>query len=410
MEQPDYSRYLQSIYQDTTWEVERTPHGSINATLRARKTDGQNGPASLVLKHASPYFEDEGSLHPFSLHRQKTEETMLKLWGHEGTLVAAVGATHVWHVPKFFGRDEGSESRLCVSSKTDEASIILMEDIKEAGNLREWIEFMAQSATHASAATECVSRVGHILGKCLAAMHSRRTADLIQTRPEDARALDRTDLDPVTWYLDMDIFPTFLSKEPKAEAYFDRLVEDYRGQKYTYPSCVAHGDFHFGNIILPLTQTPAEQTRPYIIDWEFSTSRGRGVNGDAAQFLGILHCRLISAARQNSASPLTRLLRLLCRKFCEAYRERAALQCSMTAADPNSQLYRSAMLFCGRDMINYANDACAEDDEAFGEMMAVGLWYLEHAGDDMGEFVGQANRRDLANEDEGFIRSLFMFD
>lgn len=70
MEQPDYSRYLQSIYQDTTWEVERTPHGSINATLRARKTDGQNGPASLVLKHASPYFEDEGSLHPFSLHRQ----------------------------------------------------------------------------------------------------------------------------------------------------------------------------------------------------------------------------------------------------------------------------------------------------------------------------------------------------
>lgn len=70
MGKPKYARYLESVYPGTRWEAERTPHGSINATLRAIKLAGEAGPRSVILKHASPFFEDEGNLQPFSLNRQ----------------------------------------------------------------------------------------------------------------------------------------------------------------------------------------------------------------------------------------------------------------------------------------------------------------------------------------------------
>jgi 5-methylthioribose kinase len=75
MDGPNYSRYLESVYQSTQWDVARVPHGSINATLRVVKTEGQAGPQSLILKHASPFFEDEGQLQPFSLNRQVRNAT-----------------------------------------------------------------------------------------------------------------------------------------------------------------------------------------------------------------------------------------------------------------------------------------------------------------------------------------------
>lgn len=72
MPDPDYNRHLQSVYPGTQWTLTRFSRGSTNATFRAVKTDGEAGPASLVLKHASPYFvdEDTGTAQPFSIKRQ----------------------------------------------------------------------------------------------------------------------------------------------------------------------------------------------------------------------------------------------------------------------------------------------------------------------------------------------------
>lgn len=70
MAQPDYSRYLESVYEGSRWEVERSPHGSINATHRAIKAAGDAGPPSLVLKHASPFFQYDDVVQTFSLNRQ----------------------------------------------------------------------------------------------------------------------------------------------------------------------------------------------------------------------------------------------------------------------------------------------------------------------------------------------------
>lgn len=70
MDSPDYSRYLESVYPGTKWDTARIPRGSINATLKIQKISGDIGPQVLVLKHASAFFEDDGSRQPFSINRQ----------------------------------------------------------------------------------------------------------------------------------------------------------------------------------------------------------------------------------------------------------------------------------------------------------------------------------------------------
>lgn len=329
----------------------------------------------------------------------------MTLWNNDGLLADAVAKLDTWRVPKFIRHDEGSESDLLISQNSDKASILLLEDLGEVGNLREWIELMAQPAV-TQETRDVVSSIGKTLGTSLATMHSQQTAAAIESRPEISAVLSQSLTDDVVWYLAMEIFPTFLEGVPNAEKYYQRLVEDIKNPKYAYPTCLMHGDFNFGNIMVPLSPTPANELRPYVIDWEFATSKGRGVNGDISEFLSILHCRLISARRHHSA--VSDLLRLLCNRFCEGYRQTAMLSCTMEAGDLNSQLYRSALLLNGRDMINYAQDACNKD-EAFDEMMKVGLWYLERAGDDMDELLQDENRLELVNEDEGLIRSLFTF-
>ncbi|KAH7131013.1 kinase-like domain-containing protein [Dactylonectria macrodidyma] len=407
MDKPNYARYLESVYQGTHWEVARVPHGSINATLRAAKAAGQAGPQSLILKHASPFFEDEGQLQPFSLNRQQVEATMMSLWDEDGLFAEAAASPDMWRLPRFIRHDQGAESDLLITDKSDKASILLLEDLGEVVNLNKRVEVWAQSSTSPNAKSS-VSRIGNILGRSLATMHSRETALAIESRPEITEVLSQSLTDDVVWYLAMENLPKYLANVPKSDIYYRRLVEDIKNPQHEYPACLVHGDFNFGNIMLPLSPDLDHDLRPFIIDWEFATRNGRGVNGDVSEFLSILHCRLISARRQQQ-STLGDLLRQLCNSFCSGYRQKAALECKMERGDLNSQLYRSTLLLNGRDMINYAQDACTED-ETFDEMIKIGLWYLERACDNMDDFLQEPNCTELAKEDEGLIRSLFIFN
>lgn len=67
---PNYAAYLESIFPGTEWEAVAGVQGSTNATLRATKRSGDAGPRSLILKHAKPYFEDEGTKQEFTIKRQ----------------------------------------------------------------------------------------------------------------------------------------------------------------------------------------------------------------------------------------------------------------------------------------------------------------------------------------------------
>jgi hypothetical protein len=331
---------------------------------------------------------------------------MTSLWNKGGLFADAALGTDSWGVPNFIRHDEGKESELFNTKEDDETSVLVLEDLGEVVNLRKRIELWAESGPSAEK-TSKVSRIGNILGTSLATMHSRETALAIEADPEIARILSQSLTDDVVWYLAMEMIPTHLKNIPKADVYYQRLVKDIRNPDYTYPLCIVHGDFNFGNIMLHLSDE-GDDLRPFIIDWEFAASNGRGVNGDISEFLSVLHCRLISARQKPEQSALADLIRQLCTTFCEAYRRRATLECKMEAQDVNSQLYRSALLLSGRDIIIYAQNASTEDP-AFDEMIEIGLWYLERAGDDMDDFLSKQNCEELVGEDEGFIRSLFMF-
>lgn len=337
---------------------------------------------------------------------------MMRLWEEDGPLAEAYEQPKSWRVPRLIRRERGTQSDLLISDKPDESSILLLEDLGETLNLARTVESWAKSPPPSTSldVTELVSRVGRILGTSLAMMHSQQTALAVESRPEISRVLSQNLTDDVVWFIMMEPLPELLANVPngKGKVYFDRLAKDMKTPQYEYPTCLVHGDFNFGNILFPVSPSNPDDPRPYLIDWEFANNVGRGVNGDISEFLSLLHCRLISARRQTDQHTLSDLLRRLLHSFCGGYAQRAALNCKMERSDVNSQLYRSALLLSGRDIIVFAHDNCT-DDEGFDDMIRIGLWYLEHAGDDMDEFLSEENREALRNEDEGLIRSLFIF-
>jgi 5-methylthioribose kinase len=70
MHQANYSKYLASLFPDTTWALERLSGGLVNTTLRATRTSGACEHVSLILKHARPYVEVAGPEWGFSIKRQ----------------------------------------------------------------------------------------------------------------------------------------------------------------------------------------------------------------------------------------------------------------------------------------------------------------------------------------------------
>jgi hypothetical protein len=66
----NYQAYLESVFPNTTWELERLTGGLVNATSRATRTSGTCVYNSLIIKHARPYIECAGPEWGFSTERQ----------------------------------------------------------------------------------------------------------------------------------------------------------------------------------------------------------------------------------------------------------------------------------------------------------------------------------------------------
>ncbi|KAJ3473443.1 hypothetical protein NLG97_g10304 [Lecanicillium saksenae] len=407
MTDPDYNGFLQTIYPATQWTVTRFSHGSTNATHRAVKTAGDVGPTSVVLKHASPYFidEDTGKAQPFSIKRQEIEANIMTSYNQ--IVQPSVTGTQSWRLPLVLHRVEGKESELLRTDKDEIISLLLIEDLGNVRNLRDTILAFAE-ADAASKVGDLVDKLGQTLGTSLAIMHSADTTRAIEASAIKDIMSERL-TDEAVWFLAMELLPDHLSSAPRGKDYFQWLADDMRNPPRAYPPCLMHGDFNYGNILMPADAIETGNSQPILADWEFATSRGRGVNGDLSEFLSIIHCRIIAGRNDAQRSTSTGLFRHLCASFCTAYRERAGLVCKMDADDLNTQLYRSALLLSGRDVLTFANDACA-DDPSFDEMVRVGFWYFERAGASVEEFVKESNRAELEKEDEGLVRSLFIFE
>lgn len=197
---------------------------------------------------------------------------------------------------------------------------------------------------------------------------------------------------------------TRLGSTPNADKLFARVEQGLHAQEKAHPWSLAMGDFTQGSILMR-DPSEAEDWTPTLVDWEFGQLNGRGVDGDLAQFLAHLHCELLLLSHLQT-SALRRAISAFSLGFCAGYASRAGLRLRRRADDETLRLMRWAFITHGREMVNQACESY-EGNERFGEILRVGIWYLERAGDSVEEFLEQDNWRELDKEDEMMLQSLF---
>ncbi|KAJ4146996.1 hypothetical protein LMH87_001549 [Akanthomyces muscarius] len=403
MTNPDYSGYLESVYPGTTWETKRLTGGVVNSTHRATKLSGDAGPTSLVLKHAHPYVESAGPMLHFSTGRQAVEAAILRLWDRGGLLFDSRQTGPAWNTPRLLRHDYGKESVLKISDSNQEASILLLSDLGRLVNIVDFIKAAAKDSSIASA--DQVSKLGHNTGSIMALVHSPETAQKIQADPQTYEKLSQSVSTNIVW--EFAVFPikNRIKDHYNAENLYNATVEEYKNPKYTYRPALSFGDFHPGSILLADPALEVNLT-PILVDWEFGSAKGRGVNGDIAQFLSSMRCEIIDA---KDDLVLHQLLLLYVEGFCSAYRDAAQLRVKRDPQDSNLQLLRSTFSLHGRENINLAHDIYQASSRS-KEMVDAGVWFLERAGDSAEHFVSDPNWGELHKECHGLLQSLFFLE
>ncbi|KAJ6785183.1 hypothetical protein PWT90_01594 [Aphanocladium album] len=245
---------------------------------------------------------------------------------------------------------------------------------------------------------------GEVLGVSLAGLHSQDTLRRISSDSGTRAIFSQSLTNHLVWGAMLDALPQYLSSFADGKDLFVRVEQDFKYPRYNYPLVLSHGDFHTGNVIMPLPDSGS--AAPAVIDWEFA-HLGRGINDDAAKFTASIHCILIDARCEDARGALATLLRKLLSGFCSGYRRTARQRWDENPNDVSLQLLRSAMLFHGTEMIVFASEFMS-DSAALQEMLLVGVWYLRHACADADAFARQDLARLALEEDESIINSLFL--
>ena len=187
--------------------------------------------------------------------------------------------------------------------------------------------------------------------------------------------------------------------------------------------CLVLGDLTPGTVLLAASGDGSQSMG--IIDWEFS-GLGRGPNGDMSQFLAALHLLLMAASP--GSRRYSTLDSFIC-GVCLAYHQHSSkwlgqlylrVPNSSDAAQPklqtqleNLQIFRSALILHGREMINNAVEQEWHDSPhkergvLVQEMVQKGAWYLERAGNDIEGMLNAANVEELLKEDSRIMLGLF---
>lgn len=297
--------------------------------------------------------------------------------------------------------EEGNETSLGLSNSDQEASILLLSDLGDLVNMVQFIKACAKDITIASDGQ--LAALGRDIGGIMARIHSDATLKAIKSVPDTYNKLTSTLTTDIVREVAVEPIRDRIKHHPDADRLYQQVLDEYTSPKHTYRHALSLGDFHPGSVLMRQPTVGGSLT-PILVDWEFGTVKGRGVNGDIAQFLASFHCELIGAKDDEA---LYKLLSIFLKNFCAAYRDGSSFIVTKSAEDSNVQLLRSAFSLHGREMINLANDEHSKHPR-FQEMVDTGVWYLERVGEDAREFVANSNWALLENEHEHLIRSLFV--
>lgn len=426
-QQADYPAYLASLYPNTTWEINRLTGGLVNSTVRATKTSGTAEYDSLILKHARPYIEIAGPDWQFSTERQvrlrpvirplemetidrhdtnankrilqTVEAAVLSMWAEHGLLSELKKTTPPWTVPRLIRHDRGNESTLKLSGSDMEASVLVLADLGSLVNIVEFLKTVSKTPGIASEAQ--VATIGTTVGQSFALTHAQSTLDVIKSNAAVAKILTHSMASGVVYQAAIEPVQERLKGRPKAEKLFNRVSAEYLTPKYATRKCFSLGDFTPGTILLQ-SPKPGSDLTPAIVDWEFAQANGHGVNGDIAQFLASIRCDLLAGGDD---AELFALMSQFTSAFCSGYREAAKIHVRKDAIDENLQIMRSSFILIGREIINQAFNLY-KDNNHLEEMLTLGEWYIDTAGDDAEEFLH--NWQEVEKENSRIVYSLFM--
>jgi len=255
-----------------------------------------------------------------------------------------------------------------------------------------------------------MGRFGADVGAFFARLHSPQSLSLVRAAGLDLSLLDRQLSKEIVLEHAVRSIPGILQQHgalPQAEidTLYARVLGDYVRPPLADEECFSMGDCHPGCIMV---LAAAEQdTAAGVIDWEFATTRGRGINGDMAQLLSYLHLFLLSRGRDTAQYKAAREFTV---GLCGAYSAGSRVSLPTTGHE-RWDMFRSALILHGREMINQAADWPLSEGAAVSttaDMVRAGVWYLERAGDDVGHMLEEANLRLLKDEeDHGFMSLLF---
>ncbi|KAK2594724.1 hypothetical protein QQS21_007574 [Conoideocrella luteorostrata] len=404
-ENTDYQIYLNSIYPNTTWSISRLSGGVVNFTFRATLVSGSAPYESLIIKHARPYIAAGGPEWAFTTQRQTVEAELLSLWDADGALFPQRNRTTKWRSPHLIRHDQGKESELGLSSSDEEASVLVLADLGSLVNIVEFLTFHATNKEN-SITNDERDEIAAVVGHAFGIIHSPSTKSIIHATPTCAAKLTHSYTEGVLYQTGIEPIKSRLGSHPDAALLYDRVLGEFKAPKYKYPKCLAMGDFTPGSILMDAPSSTASHS-PIIVDWEFARVNGHGINGDIACFLASMRCELLLAQQAGSTSVYEALLGFTA-AFCAAYRQTSELICRKQGSDVNMQLLRATFLVHGREMINRAYDTY-ESSSCVKEMVELGTWYIERAGDSVEDFYDAANWEKLQEERDLLIQSLFIF-
>ena len=271
------------------------------------------------------------------------EATLLSFWG-------ASPLREGWTLPRLVRHDVGTEASLHLSRSEQGASVLVLSDL---GRLVNIVDFLRGT----SIADEQVAAIAGTVGRACAVIHSDATLRAILADDKAAKVLSHDMARGVVFKAAVEPVAERLKGQPDAEHLYTRVCDDY---KTKYQECLALGDFTAGTILMK-----EGDLTPIIVDWEFASIHGRGVNGDIVQFLADLRCAMIA----DGCPPL----RVFTDAFCAAYREQADIKA-------DDRLERSCGVMLGREIVNQAWGVYARHVKR-GEMVDLGASCIREVDD-----------------------------
>lgn len=401
----DFAAYLSSIDSISSYEIEPLTGGLVNSTVRASKTSVVDvgvfpGRSSLVLKHAPPYIAAVGPEAPFSQDRQLVEAAALSLFE----------PTEPFHEIGNSADVQVKTPQLLLHDV--EASVIVMEDL---GQLLTLWDILSPKPHENTAPVQpsnlqnfCLD-IGQRLGAFFGKLHAHDVQSLQDTVSHSAKSsiLSNTLSRDVVYDAAVKPIQERLISHIAANQLYKRVVDDFQRDLLPGEACFSLGDCHPGAVLVPSrNQLTSNKSTVAVIDWEFSTIAGRGVNGDIAQLFASLRCHqlFLSYLLCRSEGNLTSQAAVLeaqiatnsfIKGFHDTYARNLGLDPLPSPENPAMTMLRSALILYGREIINQAFErpwiAGEPDPELVEDMVSVGSWYIEMAGEDTKEMLELKN-------------------